>query len=109
MAFQQLISDFSDNPLKLNKSSCRRPQICSIRDICLPFSKTTEISPFWCEWELLSTRYSKEKKQKQGGKKGAKKRKKSGKKKDKKMSDKKVPCPPHTPLLSISHHSLSLR
>ena len=34
--FQWLISDFSDNPLKLHKISCRGPQI---RDICLPFSK----------------------------------------------------------------------
>ena len=31
--YQWLISDFSDNPLKLNKISCQGPQICSIRDI----------------------------------------------------------------------------
>ena len=30
--------------------------------------------------------------------------KKSGKKKIKKKKDKKVPCPPQTPLLSTSHH-----
>ena len=59
--FQMLISDFSDNPLKLKNNSCRHPQKLLIRDICLSFSKTMEISPFWCEWELISTKYSKEK------------------------------------------------
>ena len=29
-------------PLKLHKISCRGPQICSIRDICLPFSRKME-------------------------------------------------------------------
>merc|ERR1712030_116684 len=33
--FQSLLSDFSDNPLKLHKISCQGSQICSIRDICL--------------------------------------------------------------------------
>ena len=61
--FQGLISDFSDNPLKLNKISCRGTQICSNRDICLPFSKKGEICPFWGKWDYISTRYSKEKKQ----------------------------------------------
>ena len=53
--FQMLIviSYFSDNPLKLHKISCRDPQICSIRDICLPFSKKMEISPFWCELDVI--------------------------------------------------------
>ena len=55
---QRLISDISANPLKLHKISCRDPQICSIRDICLLFSKKMEISPFWCEWDLISKRYS---------------------------------------------------
>merc|ERR1711923_360308 len=53
-----LISDISANPLKLHKISCRNPQICSIRDICLLFSKKMEISPFRCEWDLISKRYS---------------------------------------------------
>ena len=97
--FQWLISDFSDNPLKLNKISCRGTQICSNRDICLPFSKKSEICPFWGKWDYISTRYSKEKKQKKRWEK-----KKVGKKRGKKMSDKKVPCLPHTPLLSTSHH-----
>merc|ERR1712030_247477 len=47
--FQMLISDFSDNPLKLQKISCQGPQICSIRDICLSISKKMEICLFWCE------------------------------------------------------------
>ena len=81
--FQGLISDFADNPLKLQKISCRGPQTCSIRDICLPFSKTMEICPFWCEWELISTRYSNEKKNKKQSKKISCKKK--GKKKDKKV------------------------
>merc|ERR1712198_533736 len=55
---QWLISDISANPLKLHKISCRDPQICSIRDICLPFSKKMEISPFWCKLDLISKRYS---------------------------------------------------
>merc|ERR1712079_348017 len=55
---QRLISDVSANPLKLHNISCRDPQICSIRDICLPFPKQMEISPFWCEWDLNSKRYS---------------------------------------------------
>merc|ERR1712030_157625 len=55
---QRLISDISANPLKLHKISCQDPQICSIRDICLPFSKKMEISPFWCELDLISKRYS---------------------------------------------------
>merc|ERR1712212_1409736 len=62
---QRLISDISANPLKLHKISCRDPQISSIRDICLPFSKKMEISPFWCEWDLISKRYSYEKNQQQ--------------------------------------------
>ena len=110
--FQWLISDFSDNPLKLHKipayylttaqNSCLLPQIFSNRDICLPICKKSEICPFWGKWDYISTRYSKNKKaQKKGGKKP---KKKGGKKKEKKCSDKKVPCPPHTPLLSTSHH-----
>merc|ERR1712030_209970 len=49
--FQMLIgiSYFSDNPLKLQKISYRDPQISSIRDISLSFSKNMEICPFWCE------------------------------------------------------------
>merc|ERR1712030_275542 len=42
--FQGLISEFSDNPVKLHKISCRGPQI---GDICLPFSKRKESCPFW--------------------------------------------------------------
>merc|ERR1712030_91230 len=67
--FQKLISDLSENPLKLNKISCRGTQICSNRDICLPFSKKSEICPFWGKWDYISTRYSKEKSKKKGGKK----------------------------------------
>ena len=47
---QRLISDISANPLKLHKISCRDPQICSIRDICLPFSKKMEIVRFGVNW-----------------------------------------------------------
>ena len=43
--FQELISDFSDNPLKLNKISCRGPQICSIRlGVKFPSSQTARQS-----------------------------------------------------------------
>merc|ERR1711973_850393 len=43
---QRLKSDISANPLKLHKISCRDPQICSIRDICLPFSKKWKLVRF---------------------------------------------------------------
>ena len=43
---QRLISDISANPLKRHKISCRDPQICSIRDICLPFKKKWKLVRF---------------------------------------------------------------
>ena len=106
--------------------------VLPIREICLPFSAKKEKFPFlprssrtekyvfhfrqkkknfrfWCEWDLISTSYSNETTQSK-----CQKKKKSGKKKGRKKKDKKVPCPPQTPLLSTSHDrslptSLSLR
>ena len=76
------------------------PRSSQSENLVFHFPQKKKIFRFWCEWDLIPTRYSKEKMQK----KMVNKKTKKVVKKILKMSDKKVPCPPHTPLLSTSHH-----
>ena len=113
--FQRLISDFSDNPLKLHKIPAyylKNPlKLHKIPAYYLKFSQT-EIYVFhfakkarFVRFGVNGTTFLQDIQRKKSKQKGGKKKKSGEKKqKEKKMSDKKVPCPPHTPLLSTSHH-----